>query len=41
MSAHMNFDFFVDNTLLKTSLVVMRSAVGVEYYERRADERPS
>ena len=29
MSAHMNFAFFVDNTLLKMSLAVMRSAVGV------------
>ena len=29
MSAHMNFAFFVDNTVLKMSLDVMRSAVGV------------
>ena len=29
MSAHMNFVFFVDNTLLKMSLAIMRSAVGV------------
>ena len=29
MSAHMNLAFSVDNTMLKTSLAVMRSAVGV------------
>ena len=29
MSAHMNFAVFVDNKLLKMSLVGMRSAVGV------------
>ena len=29
MSAHMNFAFFVDNTLLKMSLAVMISDVGV------------
>ena len=29
MYAHMNFAFFVDNTLLKMSLAVIRSDVGV------------
>ena len=29
MSAHMHFEFFVDNTLLNMRLTVMRSAVGV------------
>ena len=29
MSSHINFAFFVDNKLLKMSLAVMRSAVGV------------
>ena len=29
MSAHMNFPFFVDNTLLKNRVSVLRYAVGV------------